>query len=245
MVVNLLGLQLQDRPAFLATLLPALIALRARLGRPHVVVVDEAHHLLPAGWDPGAASMPEAMSGLLCVTTRPRDVSPRLLHAVDRLLVVGAEPRDTPDAFCQVRGIATPDAPERLSVADVLVLETVGQRLSRMHVIPGSGPRLRHRRKYAEGTLGEDKSFWFRGPREKLRLRAHNLMLFLQIGDGVDTDTWQWHRERQDYSRWIEDAIKDQELAGEVAEIEVGNAAPEDARRLLREALERRYTLAG
>ena len=114
-----------------------------------------------------------------------------------------------------------------------------------MRVIPGTGPRLLHRRKYAEGMLGEDKSFWFRGPDNKPRLRAHNLMLFLQIGDGVDAETWQWHRDRQDYSHWIEDLIKDQELAGEVAEIEAGDTPADDARRLMREAVERRYTLAG
>jgi hypothetical protein len=74
---------------------------------------------------------------------------------VDRLLVVGAEPRDALDRFCRVRDIETPDAPERLSVAEALVLETATQRLSRLRVIPDSGPRLRHRRKYAEGMLGE------------------------------------------------------------------------------------------
>ncbi|MEJ0016477.1 MAG: HAD family hydrolase [Acetobacteraceae bacterium] len=244
-VANLVGMQLQDRPAFLAMLLPELMSMRARLGRPHVIIVDEAHHMLPAGWDPGAASLPEELTGCLCVTTRPADVSPRLLHAVDRLLVVGGEPHDSLEAFCHARGLAMPDAPEKLAVAEVLVLDTATQQLSHMQVIPGSGPRLRHRRKYAEGVLGEDKSFWFRGPEGKLRLQAHNLMLFLQMGDGVDTETWQWHRDRQDYSHWIEDSIKDQELAGEVAEIEAGDTPPEDARRLVREAVERRYTLAG
>jgi hypothetical protein len=62
-VVNLLGMQLQDRPAFLAALLPAVTALRARLGRPHVVVVDEAHHMLPSDWDPSAAALPEGIVG--------------------------------------------------------------------------------------------------------------------------------------------------------------------------------------
>ena len=59
-VVNLLGIQLQDRPAFLAELLPELLALRTRLGRPHFIIVDETHHMLPAGWDPGAARCPRA-----------------------------------------------------------------------------------------------------------------------------------------------------------------------------------------
>jgi hypothetical protein len=44
--------------------------------------------------------------------------------------------------------------------------------LSRFRVQPPRGERERHRRKYAEGTLGPDKSFYFRGPEDKLQLRA-------------------------------------------------------------------------
>ena len=46
-VVNLLGVRLEDRPQFVAQVLPELTSLRAVLGRPHVVIVDEAHHMLP------------------------------------------------------------------------------------------------------------------------------------------------------------------------------------------------------
>src|SRR6266446_10126510 len=59
-----------------------------------------------------------------------------------------------------------------------------------------SGPhaqRLRHSRKYAEGELGEDKSFYFRGQEGSLNLRAQNLVLFLQIAEGVDDGTWLYH----------------------------------------------------
>ena len=55
------------------------------------------------------------------------------------------------------------------------------------------GERQRHRRKYATGTLGPDKSFYFRGPEGSLRLRAQNLGMFLQMADGVDDDTWTYH----------------------------------------------------
>ena len=53
----------------------------------------------------------------------------------------------------------------------------------------------RHTRKYAEGELGEDKSFYFRGPDNALNLRAQNLTIFLQMADGVDDQTWRHHLE--------------------------------------------------
>ena len=48
--VNLLGIQLADRPAFFGQLFPSLRTLRTRTGRPHWMVLDEAHHLLPLDW---------------------------------------------------------------------------------------------------------------------------------------------------------------------------------------------------
>jgi len=45
------------------------------------------------------------------------------------------------------------------------------------------------------------------------------------------------------YSRWVDGSIKDAELATEAETIEQSSAPPDEARRLLREAIERRYTL--
>jgi hypothetical protein len=99
-------------------------------------------------------------------------------------------------------------------------------------------------RKYAEGELGPDRSFYFRGPADRLNLRVQNLDLFVQIAEGVDDETWLHHLRRGDYSRWFRDAIKNEDLAQEAAAIEQapgGSAA--DSRALIRSAIERRYTL--
>ncbi|MGH6840611.1 MAG: HAD-IIB family hydrolase, partial [Methylocella sp.] len=45
--VNLLGVAVGDRPQFLVTLLGTLMQLREQTGRPHWIVIDEAHHMLP------------------------------------------------------------------------------------------------------------------------------------------------------------------------------------------------------
>jgi hypothetical protein len=103
--------------------------------------------------------------------------------------------------------------------------------------------RQRHIRKYAEGELGEDNSFYFRGPEGALNLRAQNLTLFIQIAAGVDDRTWEYHLRAGDYSHWFRDKIKDRELASEVAGIERNRALfPADSRRRVKEAIERRYT---
>jgi hypothetical protein len=108
---------------------------------------------------------------------------------------------------------------------------------------PPKSERRRHRRKYAEGDLGPDKSFIFTGPDSRLRLRAQNLLIFLQMADGVDDATWGYHLRRHDYSRWLRDAIKDPDLAAEVEHVEkTSELTPDRSRALVREKIEKRYT---
>jgi hypothetical protein len=65
----------------------------------------------------------------------------------------------------------------------------------------------------------------------------------MQMADGVDDDTWLHHLQANDYSRWVREAIKDDELADELEHIE-GEATPDPkaSRRTVREAIERKYT---
>src|SRR5581483_2409736 len=70
-VVNLTGLALQDRPGYFARLFPRLQELRAHTGRPHWVVVDEAHHLLPMERESASQAFPPEFTGLVLVTVEP------------------------------------------------------------------------------------------------------------------------------------------------------------------------------
>ncbi len=114
----------------------------------------------------------------------------------------------------------------------------------RFRITPGHTERRRHVRKYAEGELGQDKSFYFTGPEGKLNLRAQNLILFTQLAEGVDEETWLYHLQQGDYSRWFREAIKDESLAEEVQKIEeTANSSASESREAIKAAIEQRYTL--
>jgi hydroxymethylpyrimidine pyrophosphatase-like HAD family hydrolase len=98
-----------------------------------------------------------------------------------------------------------------------------------------------HRLAAEHRDLGEDASFYFRGPLKKLNLRAQNLALFLQLADGVDDDTWLYHLKCGDYSRWFRRGIQDSSLAEEAAEIERNDGSPKTSRQRIRQAIERRH----
>lgn len=244
-VIDLVSLPLQDRPTFFLSLLPQLLELRAKTGRPHWIVVDETHHLLPRDWKPAAMILPEAFTSMLYVTVHPDSVAPAVLGNVGVLAVTGKAPTSTIETFCRATGVNVPaiqvSAPEP---GHALVWRLRQREVPfTLRIAPPHTTLRRHRRKYAEGELPPERSFYFKGPEAKLNLRAHNLIMFMQIADGVDDETWGHHLGKGDYSQWIAAAIKDRTLAEQVREIEHGGLSPSQSRQQIRAAIEARYTL--
>jgi hypothetical protein len=244
-IINLLGVSLENRPSFFKTLLPALLELRAQTGRPHWIVIDEAHHLLPSSWAPAPVTLPKEMHGMIFITVHPNRVSPIILSSVDVVIAVGESPEQTICTFSQTLSQSPPLVPQsELKPGEVIAWwRRPGTDPFWLRSIPPRMERLRHLRKYAEGELDPDKSFYFHGPEGKLNLRAQNLMLFMQLADGIDDETWMYHLRRGDYSHWFHESIKDENLAREVEGIEkMTDISPKESRALIKARIEERYT---
>src|SRR6266700_2528727 len=246
-VVNLLGLGIDERPAFFSRLLPGLQDLRSRTGRPHWIVVDEAHHLLPASSELVSVTLPRTLSGMMLITVHPEHVAPAVLSSIDIVVAIGKSSDDTLRAFGEAVGAPPPATlPGTAGPGAALLWRRRPEARDPVWVrtLAPKSEHRRHVRKYATGELGEDKSFYFRGPAGQLNLRAQNLALFIQLAEGVDDETWLHHLQIQDYSRWFREAIKDEALASEAASVEEDTSLPpRESRALIRAAIERRYTL--
>jgi hydroxymethylpyrimidine pyrophosphatase-like HAD family hydrolase len=245
LVLNLLGIALEHRPAFFAELFPRLQELRTRTGRPHWIVVDETHHLLPASWGPATLTLPQDVFGLLLITLEPDHMAAGVLQMVDTIMAIGEQPEQTIGNFCElVETDPPPLSPSVLQKGDLLLWSRrAGGPPVWVRSQPPSGTRRRHHRKYAEGELDPAWSFYFRGPAGKLNLRAQNLLIFLQLADGVDDDTWLYHLRRHEYSTWFRDHIKDEDLAAEAAQVEADHTlSAQESRARIRQAVEQRYT---
>ena len=240
-VVNLLDVPLADRPAYFDGLIGRLAESRAATGRPHWIVIDEAHHLLPAERD-ATITLPKEVTGLLMITVHPERVAPAALAAVDVLLAVGPRPSETITAYAEAVGEEPPAGvpADQKSGWAVAWLRGSGDAFP-FKLAKARMDRRRHRRKYAEGELKPERSFYFTGPEGSLNIRAQNLVLFSQIGDGLDEETWGHHLRQGDYAAWFRDIIKDDELAELVETLRDRPVA--EARRKLHEAIERAYTL--
>ncbi|UVT17470.1 MAG: HAD family hydrolase [Nitrospira sp.] len=245
-VVNLVGVPLHDRPAFFLALLPALQERRAKFGRPHWILVDEAHHLLPREWQPVQAVLAQDLTGMVYVTVHPDQVAKAVLRTVDIVVSLGEDPAGTIRRFCETLDLAIPE--EELAALNhgeaVFWDRRSTEPPHRVRIAPCEADRQRHRRKYAEGELPADRSFYFRGPENALNLRAHNLIQFMQLAEGVDENTWLHHLRRGDYSTWMSEGIKDPQLADAARRIEQQpSLSAERSRRLIRSVIEERYTV--
>src|SRR5262249_34816841 len=162
----------------------------------------------------------------------PDSVAASVLSRVDIVAAMGDDPATTIAGFCRAIGDSVPKirAPSTAYGEAVLWLRSSSAAPFVLKIQPGVADRRRHRRKYAEGELPPERSFYFRGPHKRLNLRAQNLVLFMQVADGVDDETWSYHLRQGDYSTWLRTAIKDEALASEIQNLERNsNLTPADS----------------
>jgi hypothetical protein len=243
-VVSLTGTPISDRPRLFVDLLGKLLQLRARYGRPHWLVVDEVHHVMPAEWQAPNGLLPDRLTSMLLITVHPELLSREVLDRVTHVIAVGQTAPQMLARIAELRGIdiAAARAPEKAGEALYWSERDGGARL--VQTLRPAKEHRRHTRKYAEGNLAPERSFYFRGAEGKLKLRAKNLIQFLELADGVDEETWRFHFTRGDYSRWFREGIKDEELAEEAERVERSRrSAKAQSLPQLRTAIERRYTL--
>jgi HAD superfamily hydrolase (TIGR01484 family) len=244
-VISLLSIKIEDRSSFARRLLGRIAEIRTQFGRPHWIVIDEAHHVFPAQAKPRQDPYDPA-GGTMLITTQPSLVAREALHCTKVVVAVGQTTRKTIEEARAQLGIpgGPLEAAESVPKHRALVWRRDEPAVTRqVETIPGKLERRRHARKYAQGELAEEKSFFFTGPHRKLRLRAQNLLTFVQIGEGVDDDTWTHHLRRHDYSHWVHEAIGDDDLAAELRAIEdERKSSPEESRRRVADAVRKRYT---
>ena len=245
--INLLGVPLADRPSFFQSALARIQELRFKTGHPHWIVIDEAHHVLSAELGAANTAVPQDLESFVLVTVHPECVCSTILKSVGGIIVVGPEPQAVIASFNKRAGSNLQfSSSSRIPCQTGNVLVWRFPEITEPHCVkvePGKSQRRRHQRKYAAGELGEDRSFYFRGPHGKLNLRAQNMNLFAQLAEGLDEETWSFHLAHADYSRWLRDTIKDEDIAELVAAIEQDRAlSPSESRRRILEAIRKHYT---
>ncbi len=244
-VANLIGVPLLDRPQNFLKILSRVQDLRAHKGHPHWLVIDEAHHVLPFESKQAPIVLPQIGGQTIFITMAPSSVLLSAMQPLNTVIGVGEGASAVLKEWAELAGLPAPEIPDAELPPGVVIVWNIAQceRPFRLQVKPNTYQRKRHKKKYAEGELPEDRSFYFCGSEGKLKLRAHNLIMFLQLGEGVDEETWNFHLKKQHYSQWIEAAIKDKPLANAIREIETAGWGREESYKAIKKLIEEKYTL--
>jgi hypothetical protein len=99
LVVNMLGIPVEQRPGFFTSLLAPIRQLRNETARPHWLIIDEAHHMVPADSQTADASLP--LPAAVYVTVHPDAMRPQALAGVQVVLGVGPKANEVVESLCR------------------------------------------------------------------------------------------------------------------------------------------------
>jgi hydroxymethylpyrimidine pyrophosphatase-like HAD family hydrolase len=243
-IVSLFGAKTEEQPPLFGTLLRALQDQRLRTGRPHWIVIDEAHYPIAASWAPIDELHVEDLHSVVYVTAFPEKMPAAVLKSVDLVIAVGDDPCELVENYCQLTGDSPPalqppsDRPEGLAVswsrgkAEPVWFQGLSLR----------SEHQRHQHQYFDGGMDPENRFYFRGPEAKLNLAAANLRTFMELAEGVDDETWVYHLQRGDYGPWFRDSIQDNDLAGLAEQLQhAPDVSPQDSRRQIIDLIRKLY----
>lgn len=242
-IVCILAVPLDDRPRFFNGLLSALSQMRREMGHPHWILVDEAHHMLPAPANASFYAIPDEFKNCLFITVSTEGMNEAILNKTTLLISMGDDAARAIGDFGRYRKLQLPQnavTPLQKGQAWVWDVEAGKEPVLINTGIP-EHLQQRHKKKYATGDM-DYNSFYFRGPEAKLNLKAYNLMIFTQMALGIDEDTWIFHLKRNDYSNWLRHSVHDAELAGLVEAVENDKKHFRDSRRKIVDLINERYT---
>ena len=238
-VVNLVAVPGEERGPFALELLGEIDELRKLHGRPHWIIIDEAHQLLP-----GPLQTPLPCGNHVLVTLYPDQISMDLLRQVSLVAAIGRGAEGVLERAAAMfnADLSVPD--EAIEYGEALIWERKGSGSVYPIELPQPHAEIkRHTTRYARGEISPDHSFYFTGADHRMKLRAQNLSIFLQIADGVPDDVWEYHLRRRDYASWFRFVIKDEELARAAEQLAKLPISPGQSREQMRRVIEEAYTM--
>ncbi len=242
-VLCFLAVPMSDRHAFFKSILSVLVGSRKIYGHPHWLICDEAHHLLPAETATSFFNIPLDFNNFMLITTSPEQVNKIIFGNTDMLIAIGDMPDQVIKGFAGRKNIK-PQSPASVSLpnGEAWIWDISLQRKPFPVQFPKPEHLLhRHKKKYAKGNMSEN-SFVFTGPEGKLRLKAYNLMVFIQLAEGIDDETWIHHLKKNGYSDWLYNKVNDEELAALLREIENMEKDPKISKIRIIDLIKSKYT---
>jgi hypothetical protein len=235
-----------DRASDCRRLLETLGEHRQRHGTPHWIILDEAQlvpdlaRMLNLGPGPSAA-------GVCAVTWRAEQLTDGTVAAMDFAVLLPG-PGNASLGPLRQAGFGVPSSLDgsATTVAGRIEGLLLDRSTARRFVAdPRTSPHLRHWHKYQSAELPYHQRFFFRRKDRPTGAVAGSMSDFHHEIGRAEPEVLRHHARNHDFSRWIDEVIRDHTLAGRLRLVEGSLGAGsgmEEARGLLLQAIEMRYS---
>jgi hydroxymethylpyrimidine pyrophosphatase-like HAD family hydrolase len=251
-VIDLSRLRQDEKIEYIRAVLPALNEIRHRTGFPHRILLDEAHYFLD---DAGARHLLDLERNGYIVVSYWASRLPKELLAATEVMVVTRESNPaevealrrwcpTCDEVARSRWAVLGQLRSGQAVA-LPITEEAGGDLRVFTMAPRLTPHVRHRAKYVDVPVTEQRAFVFSGDGQAAAQRARTLRQFVSMLEGLPAAEVAGYLRRGDFSRWIGDVFGDYPLAVELKTLEERHrSVTGDAGAEIAAAVRARYDLA-
>jgi hydroxymethylpyrimidine pyrophosphatase-like HAD family hydrolase len=224
-VIDLSSISHPEKLSYVNELLPMLASLRRSVGLPHWIVVDEAQYFLH---QPNEHCIDFELAAYVMSTYRPSQLHPELLKAIESIIVTpmtNAVEVHTLVALCDAEAAETEWgkilADLGIDEAAVLLRFNGSSNLPQRFTITGRRTsHVRHRAKYLEVPMPEERAFAFTCNGHQFGPRARTLKEFVILQARLPAASLEGHAQRGDFSRWIRNVFGDEPLAVEIRQVE-------------------------
>ena len=252
-VMDFSGLLYPKKVRLIETALDLARGLRRRVGRPHWIVLDEAHYSLhPTGVRETAIGLER--KGFCLVTYKPSWLRRSVLQGIDTLALARTTAPEELSAlqnFLAGAGEAGRRAigvlPDLPSGEFVLIRPHSAAEALTFAPSPRHTPHVRHLRKYADSRVAADQRFFFRAPDGPVVATADSLSELRHAVTWLPDAVLSHHAAGGDFSRWVLDVFADRTLGRQIRKLETrwGRGEIRDLRPRLRELIALRYGTDG
>jgi HAD superfamily hydrolase (TIGR01484 family) len=244
-VFGTVTISLDARRRLFERLVPRVFALRRARGRPHWLVVDEAHHYLPNSCTTMGRVLTKEPEGLVLATIDPTWLPAKVIAAMDYIVAFGSTAAELLSK-CPGTALHSPSSVQSLGPDQALLWSRASP--GEVRVIPIDAPRHRHERhhgKYAVGNVGAEHSFYFGWSSDGSVHRAQNLAEFIAEADLLPDEVWLRHLRGGDIAAWFLHVIRDEELSRRAREISKDSHLNGfESRQKIAEAIGERYAVS-
>jgi len=225
-VIDLSGLDHEEKLTYVHELLPMLAQLRRKTGLPHWIVVDEAHYFLN---QPNAERWVDfELAAYVLITYRPSHLPQALLQAAGTIIVTSLTDSREVETLTKLNGtdgheFRWDEALGGLGICEAAIVPrfpSEGQYPKRFTIAPRLTTHVRHRAKYIEVPMPSERAFHFTCNGRNFGPPARTLKEFVSFQSRLPPEAIEEHARRGDFSRWIGKVFGDQPLATAILKVE-------------------------